>query len=151
MNAADSIYQVELSAEDYEKAYVEVAFLLDAFASTIDNIMGGHTAPVGRIAGRDTAAKLPVELAEATLEEVVRALGERMGNGFRFELVDGKLVFGRCILREMCDQRRIDRGGALCRLFHSYFDGIVNGLLCKPVKSQPLSVGEECSFRTVVQ
>ncbi|HBA87787.1 MAG TPA: hypothetical protein DCZ75_07280 [Geobacter sp.] len=151
MNSSDRNYNVELTAEDYQKAYVEVAFLLDAFASTIDNIMGGNTAPVGRIAGRDTAAKLPLELNEPTLGEVVAALGEIMRAGFEFSLEGETLLFGRCILRDMCALRKIETGGALCRLFHAYFDGIANGLLCRPVKSRIVSAGEQCSFATAVQ
>ncbi|MBU5611635.1 hypothetical protein [Geomonas azotofigens] len=151
MNRADTGYNAELGSEDYQKAYVEVAFLLDAFASTIDNIMGGNTAPVGRIAGRDTARKLPVELPGATLDEAVALLSRRMGSGFEFELSGGRLTFGKCILREMCALRKIESGGALCRLFHSYFDGIVNGLICRPVKSRLEEVGETCSLATEVQ
>jgi len=147
----DLICSGELTAEDYQKAYVEVAFLLDAFASTIDNIMGGETAPVGRIAGRDTARKLPLELPDPTLESVVAALGERMQAGFEFELEGDQLLFGRCILREMCRLRNIEQGSALCRLFHSYLDGIVNGLLCRPVKSELVSVGDQCRLRIAVQ
>jgi len=151
MNQSDRNYNVELTSDDYQKAYVEVAFLLDAFASTIDNIMGGNTAPVGRIAGRDTAGKLPLELSEPTLQEVVQAVARQMRAGFEFELEGDRLLFKRCILREMCALRKIETGGALCRLFHSYFDGIANGLLCRPVKSQIVSVGEQCAFLTAVQ
>ena len=151
MNQSDRNYNVELTSDDYQKAYVEVAFLLDAFASTIDNIMGGNTAPVGRIAGRDTAGKLPLELSEPTLQEVVQAVARQMQAGFEFKLEGDRLLFKRCILREMCALRKIETGGALCRLFHSYFDGIANGLLCRPVKSQIVSVGEQCAFLTAVQ
>lgn len=152
MNGADKAYAVELSAEDYQKGYVEVAFLLDAFASTVDNIMGGNTAPVGRIAGRDTAKKLPLQPADRTIGEVVAALGEMMQAGFDFSLDKEELLFRRCILREMCRTRGINTGGALCRLFHAYLDGIANGLICRPVKSEVLKVGEEeCSFRIDVQ
>lgn len=151
MNSSDQNYILELTPEDYQKAYVEVAFLLDAFASTIDNIMGGNTAPVGRIAGRDTARKLPLALTDPTLQQVMAALGAQMQAGFEFSLEEDKLVFKRCILREMCLLRNIETGAALCRLFHSYFDGIANGLLCRPVKSQIISVGEECHLLTAVQ
>jgi hypothetical protein len=144
-------YLLELSAEDYQKATVEVAFLLDAFASTIDNIMGGNTAPVGRIAGRDTAKKLPLHLDDPTLQEIVAVLARQMHAGFDFKLEGDRLSFGGCILREMCAVRKIPTGGALCRLFHSYFDGIVNGLLCRPVKSTIASVGEACSLQIEVQ
>lgn len=151
MNTTDAKYVLDLSAEDYQKATVEVAFLLDAFASTIDNIMGGNTAPVGRIAGRDTARKLPIHLSDPTLQDIVAALREKMNAGFDFTLDGDGLVFKGCIIRDMCALRRIETGGALCHLFHSYFDGIINGLLCRPVKSSFVSVGGECRLQTAVQ
>jgi len=151
MNNSDQNYRLELTEEDYQKAYVEVAFLLDAFAGTIDNIMGGKTAPVGRIAGRDTARKLPLELSDPTLEEVLAALGGQMQAGFEFSLDGDGLVFRRCILRQMCGLRHIETGTALCRLFHAYFDGIVNGLLSRPVKSEFVSVGDACHLKIAVQ
>lgn len=151
MNTTDSKYVLELSQEDYEKATIEVAFLLDAFASTIDNIMGGNTAPVGRIAGRDTAKKLPLNLTDPTLQDIIATLHEQMHAGFDFSLEGNALRFKSCIIRDMCKLRKIETGGALCQLFHSYFDGIVNGLLCRPVKSTILSVGDECQLQTAVQ
>jgi len=144
-------YLLELSPEDYQKATVEVGFLLDAFAATIDNIMGGNTAPVGRIAGRDTAKKLPVHLDDPSLEEIVAVLAERMQAGFDFALQGDELTFQGCILRQICAVRKIETGGALCRLFHAYFDGIVNGLLCRPVKSSIGSIGETCTLKLDVQ
>lgn len=151
MNTTDSKYILDLSTEDYQKATVEVAFLLDAFASTIDNIMGGNTAPVGRIAGRDTASKLPVNLVDPTLPDIVDALTKQMQAGFDFTLNGNEVLFRSCIIREMCAVRNIETGGALCKLFHSYFDGIVNGLLCRPVKSAIISTGAECRIQTDVQ
>lgn len=151
MNTTDSKYVLDLSPEDYQKAKTEVAFLLDAFASTIDNIMGGNTAPVGRIAGRDTASKLPVHLEDPTLQDIIATLREQMKAGFDFSLDSDGLLFKSCIIREMCAVRKIETGGALCHLFHSYFDGIINGLLCRPVKSTFVSVGEECLLQTAVQ
>ena len=151
MNTTDSTYVIDLSPEDYQKATVEVAFLLDAFASTIDNIMGGNTAPVGRIAGRDTAKKLPVHLTDPTLQNIIATLREQMHAGFDFSLDDSGLLFKSCIIRDMCGLRKIETGGALCHLFHSYFDGVVNGLLCRPVKSTFISVGNECRLLTDVQ
>lgn len=151
MNTSDSKYILDLSPEDYQKATVEVAFLLDAFASTINNIMGGNTAPLGRIAGRDTADKLPIHLIDPTLQDIVAALQQQMHAGFDFALDGEGLLFKTCIIRDMCKLRKIETGGALCHLFHSYFDGIINGLLCRPVKSTILSVGDECRLQTSVQ
>lgn len=142
---------LNLTPEDYQKAAVEVAFLLDAFASTIDNIMGGNTAPVGRIAGRDTAKKLPIQLDNPELSDIVKAVQAHMQAGFDFTLEDKQLQFRKCIIRDMCALRRIDTGGPLCQLFHAYFDGIVNGLISRPVKSRVVSVGDVCHLETVFQ
>jgi hypothetical protein len=151
MTTTEALDVLDLSPEDYQKATVEVAFLLDAFASTIDNIMGGNTAPVGRIAGRDTARKLPIHLPEPTLPEIVAALSAQMHAGFAFALDGEELVFTSCIIRDMCALRKIETGGPLCRLFHFYLDGIVDGMLCRPVKSAALTVGDTCRFQTAVQ
>ena len=151
MNSTDDAYILDLSEEDYQKATVEVAFLLDAFASTIDNIMGGNTAPVGRMAGRDTAKKLPVNLEEPNLQQIIVLLSDQFRAGFDIALQGEQLQFKSCILRQMCGVRKIPAGGALCRLFHAYFDGIVNGLLCRPVKSTIDSVGETCTLQIAVQ
>lgn len=151
MSTAETMDLEELSSEDYRKAYVEVAFLLDAYASTIDNIMGGNTAPVGRIAGRDTAGKLPLHLTDPSFETVLAELVDHLQAGFHIAVTGDNLRFGRCIIREMCALRNIEPGGALCRLFHAYLDGIVNGLLCRPVKSNIISVGDECQLQTAVQ
>lgn len=151
MNTTDSKYVLDLTQEDYQKATVEIAFLLDAFASTIDNIMGGNTAPVGRIAGRDTARKLPLHLNDPTLPDIIAALREQMHSGFDFVLDGDGLLFRNCIIRDMCGLRKIETGGPLCQLFHSYFDGIVNGLFCRPAKSTIESVGDECRLQIAVQ
>lgn len=142
-----------LTSEDYQKAFVEVAFLMNAFAFTIDNIMGGNTAPAGRIAGRDTASKLPLVLNDPDLQQVVDTLAnhEQFEAGFGFSLSGDELTFGKCVIREMCAVRDHEPGGPLCKLFHSYFDGVVNGLLSRPVKSTIMSVGNECRLQTAVQ
>jgi len=151
MSTDGNSYLIDLSPEDYNMAFTEIAFLMDAFASTIDNIMGGATAPVGRIAGRDTAKKLPVNIADPTLENVVALLSERMHAGFDFSLEQGNLTFRKCVIRDICQLRQIETNGAICRLFHAYLDGIIDGLLSRPVKSEIVATGEECLIKTVVQ
>lgn len=138
----------EITLEDHRKAFGEVAFLMDTFTATIDNIMGGATAPVGRIAGREMAKKLPVHLGNPSFEEALTVIAARISAGFQFRLVGGdgeqELVFDRCVLRDVCAVRGIPSGGALCRLFHSYLDGILNELLCRPVKSEIVTCGDQC-------
>jgi tetrahydromethanopterin S-methyltransferase subunit G len=143
----EDLYSVDLAPEDYQAAFTEVAFLLNAFARAIDNIMGGVTAPVGRIAGRDTAKKLPGQLADPTLEGVAKLLGERMQAGFDFTLQEGTLSFGNCVVRDVCKLRGFETGGALCTLFHAYLDGVMDGLLHRPVKSSVVSRGDTCQIQ----
>ncbi len=147
---------METTLEDHTTALNEVSFLMDIFASTIDNIMGGATAPVGRIAGREMARKLPVNLDNPSIEEALGILAARMKAGFVFSLQgagdEKELVFDRCALREVCSLRGLQTGTALCRLFHSYFDGIVNELICRPVKTELGSCSSaQCRMKIRIQ
>ncbi len=143
----------EPTLEDHRKAFNEAAFLLDIFTATIDNIMGGATAPVGRIAGREMARKLPVNLDAPTVGKCIELLAARMKGGFAFSLCAGEgvneLHFSRCTLKDVCNLRGIATGGPLCRLFHAYLDGIMNELLNRPVKSEILASGDIC--RTTIR
>ncbi len=144
-----------VTLEDHVSAATEVAFLLDIFASTVDNIMGGATASVGRIAGREMARKLPVHLTNPTLDEVVELLNGRMKAGYQFRLegegTERSLLFDHCIMREVCTKRGLAMGTALCRLFHAYLDGILNELICRPVKSEVVSCGDQCRLNLKTQ
>lgn len=151
---ADSV--PELTAQDHDRAMMEVAFLVDAFASTIDNVMGGATGPVGRIAGRDMAKKLPLHLGDPSLAETIAVLNERMKSGFdvRVTSVGGngaETSVGTCFIRDLCTGSGKKPGGAACKLYHAYFDGIVNELMHRPVKSEIFEVGESCRIRTATQ
>ncbi len=139
---------LQLTLEEHGEAMTEVCFLLDAFASTIHGLMGGATAPVGRIAGRHMARKLPVYLPEPTLETVLECVAGQFRSGYEMSprcLERGaEIVFGRCTMREVCRERSLQPGGDLCRLFHYYLDGIVNELLERPVKSELATTGDSC-------
>ena len=147
---------LELTPEDHDHAMMEVAFLVDAFAHTIDNIMGGATAPVGRIAGRDMAKKLPLHLGDPSLAETLAVLSERMKAGFGVKVTsvignEAELTVGPCFVRDLCASSGKKNGGAVCKLYHSYFDGIVNELMHRPVKSEIIEAGECCRIKTVTQ
>jgi predicted hydrocarbon binding protein len=146
---------MELTMEDHQKAFTEVAFLIDIFTATIDNIMGGATASVGRIAGRDTAKKFPLFLDNPSLTEAMAVIAGRMKSGFAVSLEgsgnNSTVVFDRCILRDICSLRGIEKGQAMCKLFHAYFDGVVNELLNRPVKSEITELGEQCRIRVKMQ
>lgn len=145
----------DLTLDDHKAAFTEVAFLTDIFAATIDNIMGGATSSVGRMAGRDTARKYPVFLENPSLEDAVAVVTKRMKAGFGITLEkegdDTFMVFDRCIIRDICRQRNLDMGQALCRLFHFYLDGVVDELINRPVKSDIDRCGETCRTRVRIQ
>ena len=141
--------------DDHRQAFTEVSFLMDIFAATIDNLMGGATASVGRIAGRHMAKNLPLYLADPTLPEVLAALASHMQAGFeityRCEQKTAEISFGRCVIREVCHSRSLPIGGELCRLFHYYTDGLVNELCQRPARSSLVASGEQCRSRMEVR
>jgi hypothetical protein len=146
----------ELTPDDHEHAMMEVAFLVDAFASTIDNVMGGATGPVGRIAGRDMAKKLPLHLGDPSLSETLAVLSERMKAGFELSVTSSSgnaadSTVGTCFIRDLCTGSGKTSGGPACKLYHAYFDGIVNELMHRPVKSEIVEVGALCRIKTVTQ
>ncbi len=139
---------LQLTLEEHREAFTEVSFLLDAFASTIHGLMGGATAPVGRIAGRHMARKLPVYVPEPTLENVLECVAGQFQSGYEMSprcLERGaEMEFGRCAIRAVCRERNLPPGGDLCKLFHYYLDGIINDLLQRPVKSELADTGDTC-------
>jgi len=145
-----------LTDEDYAEAFGEVAFLVDSFCCTIDNVMGGATAPVGRIAGRDMARKMPIHIESHSMADVVAILAERMKGGFTMELNqisahEGTLHFGRCVIRDVCSLRNVPVGGPICRLFHAYLDGVVDELTQCPTKSSITEAGDKCQIAVQVR
>ena len=110
------------SLEDHEKAWTETAFLLDIFTATIDNIMGGATASVGRIAGREMARKLPIYLDHPSIRQTFDTLKESLKAGWEFDATetDGAfdVKFSKCVIRQVCEKRSLRPGCELCKLFH---------------------------------
>jgi hypothetical protein len=140
-----------LTEDDHRQAFTEVSFLLDIFASTIDDVMGGSTATVGRIAGRKMARKLPIYMQRPSPSEALAAFSEYMKAGFDIShnQREGALeiAFGRCAIRDVCVDRGIPTGGSLCRLFHEFTDGVINELSSHPTKGAILRSGETCVAR----
>jgi hypothetical protein len=137
--------------EDHEKAMTETAFLLDMFASTIHDLMGGATGSITRIAGRSMARKFPDFLNNPSMEETLQVISKRFKGGFEFSQhcgADGAdLDFGKCAIRRICETRNVPLNGPLCQLFHFYLDGIVNELHHRPVKSTIGLAGSRCRVR----
>ena len=138
------------SEAEHQLAFTEVSFLLDIFASTIEELMGGATASVGRIAGRELARKLPIETLTENRNEIIRQVAAHFKNGYdiRLDNVENKnsavIRFGNCAIREVCKTRQMSLGGELCQLFHYYFDGVINELVKSPVKSDVTPADDVC-------
>jgi hypothetical protein len=140
--------QVIPTLEDHEKALVEIAFLLDIFASTMHDLMGGATSSISRISGRSMARKLPVYLKDPDIQHTLDAVASEFKGGFEFSSTCGnhsaELKFGKCAIRKICESRNIPLNGPLCQLFHYYLDGVVNDLHFRPVKSTISAAGASC-------
>lgn len=143
------------TAAEHTQAFTEVAFLVDIFAATIDNIMGGATSSVGRIAGREMAKKLPLDLVKPTTDESLHVIASSLKKGFDIahsqELGTTLITIHRCVIRDVCEQRKLELGGSLCKLFHSYFDGMMNELISRPTKSELVDCGTQCRICMKIQ
>ena len=64
---------------------------------------------------------------------------------------EAETLVGKCFIREICTGSGKESGGAACKLYHAYFDGIVNELMHRPVKSEIAEIGPSCRIRTVAQ
>jgi hypothetical protein len=137
--------------EDHESALIEIAFLLDIFATTIDDLMGGATASINRISGRSMAQKLPVYLKNPSLQETINAVASEFKGGFEISSCSGErctdLTVGKCAIRSICQARNIPLNGSLCRLFHNYLDGVIGDLHSRPVKSVIVTADKTCRAR----
>ncbi len=146
--------ELSLTMEDHQKAKTELSFLLEIFASTITELMGGATATVGRMAGRHMAEKLPVYLPDPTLPVVLDAVVEHLSSGYDIAVSikeDGAdLTFGRCAIRDILVERNLPVGGDLCKVFHFALAGIVNQLLGKGAKGVIVEAGERCLTRVEI-
>ena len=133
-----STNELGLTLEDHQKAKTEISFLLEIFAATIVELMGGATRTVGRMAGRHMAEKLPVYLPDPTLESVLSAVSEHFSSGYDIKFTCQKdvaeLTFGKCAIRDILRERNIEVGGDLCKVFHYALAGIVNQLLNRGAK-----------------
>lgn len=143
--------ELALTADDHRKAKTEISFLLEIFADTIVELMGGATATVGRLAGCHMAEKLPVYLPNPTLENVMTAVTDYLSSGYdlNVELDEegASVTFGKCAIRDILVERNIPVGGDLCKVFHFALAGIVNQLLGKGAKGKVVTPGQRCLTR----
>jgi len=134
--------ELNLTAEDHQKAFTEVSFLMEIFIHTIKDLVGGGTAGVARNAGRNMAKKLPIYLEKPLFGQAVDGVLEQMDQGFEIQARTqdkmATLEFGRCPIRDVCRNRNQEPGGELCQVFHGFLGGIVNEVYGKPVRTSKL-------------
>jgi hypothetical protein len=146
--------ELKLSETDYKAAFTEVSFLLGTLVATINQVVGDSTPTLGTSAGRHMARRLPISLAKPTLATVLEALVKQMDAGFEFKFVcddtGADVTFGRCGLRDVCANRKLELGGDLCKMFHYYHGGMASELLGRPVRETLKSSGASCTARLQV-
>lgn len=143
--------ELQLTMDDYDKAFIEVSFLLDMFVATIETFIGKSTPSLAVAAGRKMAANLPITLDEPTpecaLTELVGFFREQqMEIDGHFTGSEAALSLTHCPIRSVCLARNMEIDGHVCQMFHYYMAGIMAELTGRPVRPKTLATGETCSF-----
>ena len=144
--------ELQLTAEDHDKAFIEVCFLLDMFVETIEQFVGKSTPSLAVAAGRKMAKNMPVYLKdptpEAALSELVRVFkiqqleveGEMQGN-------EANITMHHCPIGSVCKERQMEMDGSACQMFHYYVAGILAEFTGRPARPKTISTGETCNFK----
>lgn len=144
--------ELQLTAEDHDKAFIEVCFLLDMFVDTIEQFVGKSTPSLAVAAGRKMARNMPVYLKnptpEAALAEFVRVFkiqqleieGEMQGN-------EANITIHHCPIGSVCQERQMEMDGSACQMFHYYVAGILAEFTGRPARPKTISTGETCNFK----
>lgn len=137
--------ETALGPEDHKQAFTEVSFLMEIFIHTMKDLVGGGTQSVARNAGKQMGKKLPIYLDQPSFEPVLGQVLEHLQAGFeverRFDARGADLRFGHCAIRDVCNNRKIQPGGDLCKVFHNFLSGIVNEHTGKPVRTTRIEAG----------
>lgn len=144
--------ELTLTAEDHDKAFIEVCFLLDMFVDTIEQFVGKSTPSLAVAAGRKMAANMPIHLTDPTPENALSEL-VRVFTIQQLE-IEGKMDNGaavidinHCPIRDVCLNRNMDMDGSACTMFHYYVAGIMAELTGRPTRPTTVSTGEACCFK----
>jgi hypothetical protein len=144
--------ELQLTAEDHDKAFIEVCFLLDMFVDTIEQFVGKSTPSLAVAAGRKMANNMPIYLKDPTPEnalgELVRVfkiqqleiVGEMQGN-------EAVITMAHCPIGSVCKERSMEMDGAACQMFHYYVAGIMAEFTGRPARPKTMSTGETCTFK----
>lgn len=144
--------ELTLQAEDYDKAFTEVSFLLDMFVETTEAFVGKSTPSLAVAAGRKMAANMPIHLTEPTpeaaLSEFIRVFQiQQMEIEGKFEGADAMITLNHCPILSVCKNRNMEVGGSTCQMFHYYVAGIMAELTGSPTRPTTISTGETCVFK----
>lgn len=143
--------ELTLTPEDYDKAFTEVAFLLDMFVETIVTFVGKSTPSLAVAAGRKMAKNMPIHLTDSStaqaLDEFIRVF--RMQQMELDATLTGKeavISINHCPIRSVCLNRGMEIDGQACQMFHYYIAGILAELTGSPARPKTVEVGEKCTF-----
>lgn len=120
----------QLSIEDLDIAYKEIAIVLIAFSKAVSEILGRGHKSIGRRAGTIAATHLPDIYEQQDLDSLLTQMGARFGRSFDFTytLEDDKirLMVAQCGLRRPLDEAGETIGKSdVCLLFHEYWASVL--------------------------
>jgi hypothetical protein len=144
--------ELQLTAEDHDKAFIEICFLLDMFIDTIEKFVGKSTPSLAVAAGRKMALNMPIHLDEPTpenaLSELVRVFTiQQMKISAEMQGNDALVTIDHCPIGAVCRERKMELDGAACQMFHYYVGGILAEFTGRPVRPTTLAAGEICTFK----
>ena len=143
--------ELNLTPDDYDKAFTEVSFLIEMLVETIETFVGKSTPSLAVAAGRKMGQNMPVHMLQSTPEE---ALAEFV-RVFRIQQmeVDGTfagkeavITINHCPIRSVCMNRGMALDSQICQMFHYYIAGILAELAGCPARPKTVSTGEQCTF-----
>lgn len=144
--------ELNLTTEDYDKAFTEVSFLLDMFVDTIETFVGKSTPSLAVAAGRRMAQNMPIHLEDPTpaaaLAEFIRVFrNQQMEINGHVDSGEAVVSLCHCPIRSVCLQRNMEIDGLTCQMFHYYIAGILAELTGAPVRPKTVETGESCTFK----
>ena len=143
--------ELQLTAEDHDKAFQEVCFLLDIFVDTIEQFVGKSTPALAVAAGRKMAANMPIYLTEPTpenaLAELVRVFTmQQMEIQAEMQGKEAHISIAHCPIGSVCRQQNMAIDGSACQMFHYYLAGIMAEFTGRPARPKTIVTGESCTF-----
>jgi hypothetical protein len=146
--------ELNLSIEDHNNATIEISFLLNLFSKAISEIIGNAVSSIGISSGREFAKKMPILFDSTNMKDSIDKLTKYLQGGFDIssELSENQInfTFSRCALKNICQLKKDDLGGYLCKLFHLYMNGIIIQITKKNLKMAIIKTGDECCVNHIM-